>query len=444
MSVRLQVGDPAVLTGGVPDGLVALRLDTVVVDEDGNARVQNDRRGRTRIDRVLLRAANPTGRLPDNHPHGPVRRALDASSRKRTGPRGVAPADLGVVLARAGLVDLHTEVTLGSDGLHARPWNRWERTDLGSGWADTYTDAPEGDAGRFAVAEADEHTGGTADDWLELATTTAADTLRMLHTAQELVTDGTAVGWSLSRFARRVCGATHTLDAGSRLAPLVLRHLARQLDLEVDPTTAEGRAEVFAAADLGVDMLASWVACSRVPPGEGPAAELLQVGAAYDMPVTIPRVALHDGRPVASPPAAGGWVFAVENEGALTEAHRLRSDAPVVWHGSTAAVLLLQAAADVGWRVAVSGDFEPGGLRRAAWLLDRLGDSAVPWRLTVNDYRDAVAAGAGVADLPARFTLPDLFDELRKPMQTAGQRITEEARLQWLLDDVAKGAPWQA
>lgn len=442
MSVRRAVGEPVALAAGVPEGLVALRLDEVVVDDEGASRIRTDRRGRTRIDRVVLRAKAPTGLLPHDQPHGPVRRALATTTRKRTGPSGRAPDALAAALARAGLVDLHAAVVLGPDGLHAGRWNRWERTAAGAAWAETYADVPAGDSARFAAATADQLTGGTAHDWRQRFTATAADVDRMLRAAVALVADGTSDGWALSRFANRVCGHTHALDSASPLAPLVLRHLADRMGLDVDPSTAEGRAEVFDAAELGVDQLASWVACTRVPPGDGPAADLLRVGVKHDMPVLVPRVALHIGRPVAPPPAgSSGWIFAVENEASLTEAHRLQTSAPVVWYGSTAALRLLRAAAAAGWRVAVSADFEPGGLRRAAWVLDRLGAAAVPWRLAVSDHQRTLEAGVGVDDLPARFSLPGRFADLLEPMQSSRVRVTEEDRLQRLLDDIAGGEP---
>lgn len=111
----------------------------------------------------------------------------------------------------------------------------------------------------------------------------------------------------------------------------------------------------------------------------------------------------------------------------------------MVWHGSDAAALLLQAAASAGWRVALSADFEPGGLARAASLLSRLPD-AVPWRLSSRDYLNHLDRGTGAPIGSRKVTTPwdPPLGELLAKLQV---RLTEEDRFDQLADDLKAGVP---
>lgn len=171
---------------------------------------------------------------------------------------------------------------------------------------------------------------------------------------------------------------------------------------------------------------------------------LLAVGTNDGLPVTIPRVRLvHDPDPVAAPPTGSpSWVFAVENEALLSWAWRNAVDAPVVWHnGTTAARLLLVALGRAGWRIAVSADFEQGGLIRAVGLLSAV-PTAHPWRLSARDYLAAVADRSGSGPPLSTIQVSTAWDlPLGRLLVQHRIRVTEEDRFDALAGDMAAGAP---
>jgi hypothetical protein len=62
-----------------------------------------------------------------------------------------------------------------------------------------------------------------------------------------------------------------------------------------------------------------------------------------------------------------------------------RVPASVVCRGGTPSVAvsrLIRAAATAGWNIAISSDFEPGGLHGAITLLRQVQRAGQPWRLT--------------------------------------------------------------
>lgn len=139
------------------------------------------------------------------------------------------------------------------------------------------------------------------------------------------------------------------------------------------------------------------------------------------------------GRLVLPPTGDRCALYAVEKAALLAACADAEADAPAVWGTSVAARHVLVAAAQAGWRVWVSADFEPGGLQRAASLLAELGDRGVSWRIGADDYDPEltdVSFDGRVPATPWDPRLPDLLERHR--------RVTEEDRLALLLDDVRR------
>jgi uncharacterized protein (TIGR02679 family) len=443
VSVRRQVGEPITGVVGVPNGLVCHRVDAVVTDETGTERVRTNRRRVVVIREVAFVAGERVApdTLVHRLGHARLRELLTPGSRRATAG---TPHDVGVQLARAGLVELRARTKPSGQGLTAEPWHLWYRTAEGDQLIAAYAGAGErdGDATALAVTIADERA-QSIHDWPAALDDACRRIERQVSTALTLTAYGTADGWALSRFAREVTGSTKGLTG--RLERLVLDALAHRDAPElIGASSASDRGGVWAAAGLGVDALGVTVTCTGLPPGTsaGPAARLLTVAAADTLPSTISLVRLlNDDAPVGPPPDDHpGWVFVVENEALLSQARRSAPSTPMVWGANRAAVLLLRRAAAAGWEVAVSADFEQGGLQRAAGLL-RAVDGAVPWRLSEEEYRRAAAAGGSGTTLSGRRVTtawdPDLGDALTE----LRVRVTEEDRIELLMADVVAGRP---
>jgi uncharacterized protein (TIGR02679 family) len=433
VSARKQVGDPISHLADIPAGLTARQVHTVVTDDDGTERVRPNRRGTvvTREVALVATAAGDPDRPAHQHGHRAVRDALQTPSRRHTTTR----SQLGLDLARAGLVTLRAPLTTTRAGLQVGRWTRWERTPAGQHLHATYDTSGYPDQALVAYAT-DIADASHAPGWPDRLDAAYQQATGAVTRAIELTRTGTSDGWPLSRFAREVTQDTHGLDRGQPLARLVSDALAGA-DLGSDTPWDQ----VWSDAGLAVDVLASHVVCVNVPSaGDGPAGQQLTAGA-DGMPVTVSRQRLTaDPNPVAPPPPGHrGWLFAVENEALLSWAWRNCPDTPVVWYGSDAATRLLTAAAAAGWNIAVSADFEPGGLARAASLLARI-PSAQPWRLTASDYEQHLAHGTGAPLTNRRVTTP--WDpQLADLLAARNTRVTEEDRFDLLATDLRAGQP---
>ena len=443
MSVSRQVGAAIAVSDGVPPGLQARAVETVV-DDGEQQRVRRNRRGLQHVQDVALIAdpdvladvTDPAEVAAATLGHTTLRTLLSTSSRKRS-PSGQADDDTATLLARAGLVELRCKLEMAADGLSVRRWSRWVRTPAGEQVLDSYRINDQGDPELITVARTAADTGGTLASWQARFDEAYAEAARTVERAVQLLESGEAAGWPLSRFAREVTGATHGLDPDSGpVGRLVFASVAARLS---DPDA--DRMQVWADAGLAIDAVGSVAVSVGLPPGgDGPAGSVLAVGFADRMPVIVPRVRLTEDPSAVGLAPPNGVVFAVENEALLSWAWRQPVCAPVVWStGSDAVTRLLVACATAGWQVAVSADMEPGGLARAGSLLKRV-PGAVPWRLTATDYTDAIAAGA-VSGEPFQTGAATPWDlQLGVQLRQHGLRVTEEDRFDLLADDLVRHA----
>ncbi|WP_309248791.1 TIGR02679 family protein [Streptomyces sp. MNP-20] len=255
----------------------------------------------------------------------------------------------------------------------------------------------------------------------------AADLLSRAATALRALPAEPAV--SLSAFASQLLGGAHALDDGTPLCTLVLSGV-RALTGVPDGSGAQWRREVWASAGLLRDELSSTALTLNL---RGTPALDWMADAGEPAVLTLRQLTVCPPRSV--PPTV--WIC--ENPAVLAAAadvHGARSAPLVCLQGqpSAAAVTLLRHLHTGGARLRYHGDFDWGGLRIAAALLQRVPWS--PWRYTTADYRTAlrtVPLGPPLsgtrAEAPWDPGLPGVLED-------AGTRVEEEAVLNDLLSDL--------
>ena len=142
--------------------------------------------------------------------------------------------------------------------------------------------------------------------------------------------------------------------------------------------------------------------------------------------------------PLIALPPRGGTVWVVEGISILTAAAAQGVHASVVCRGGTPSVAvsrLVRAAASSGWTIAISSDFEPGGLHGAITLLRQVQAAGQPWCLTAADYLAGPAEGEPFS--PSQVPDTPWDPALAEAMRHRCQRVSEEARLTRLLDDLS-------
>ncbi len=262
-------------------------------------------------------------------------------------------------------------------------------------------------------------------------------------TAAELLTQLAAVLDTLpaepepvGRFAERVLGSAHALDADRSLTGLVFG-AARALGGAGDGEGAAWRREVWASVGLLRDELSSTVLVLNLP-------------AATDTPTGRMLAGLHEAgepavltlRQLRRPPRlrAGCTVSICENPVVTAEAaERLGAAAgPLVCIGGqpgVAAMTLLRSLAEDGAHLRYHGDFDWGGLRIGNVVFGRL--PVEPWRFGAAAYQHAAALGAG-RPLEGEPAACSWDAELAEAMRRTGRAVEEERVLDDLLDDLAR------
>lgn len=243
-----------------------------------------------------------------------------------------------------------------------------------------------------------------------------------------------ADGRPLPVLAQQVVGRPHALDDGTRLANLVLRGLAAIHDIEV-PGTAEARHALWERAGVSGDQLSVAVlAAGFRPTGTGLVPTLLRTcaDAGHAAALTLAQLRTLESLEV------GGPVFAVENPAVLALAlERFGTACPPLvctagWPNG-AAVTLLRLLPPVRYH----GDLDGEGVRIAAHLATTFG--AVPWRMTGDDYRAAVAeSGPPVG----RVTEAPWDSSLAPALHEHGVAVHEEQVAATLLADIGRSRSW--
>jgi uncharacterized protein (TIGR02679 family) len=262
---------------------------------------------------------------------------------------------------------------------------------------------------------------------------TAGELLEQLATVlAALPTEPEPVG----RFAERVLGSAHALDADQPLAGLVFG-AARALGGMGEGDGAAWRREVWASVGLLRDELSSTVLVLNLPVATDTTTGRMLAGMAGEPAVVTLRQLRRAPRLV----PAGHTVSICENPVVVGEAaDRLGAAAgPLVCvsgQPGVAAITLLRHLAAAGARLRYHGDFDWGGLRIGNVVFGRL--PVEPWRFDAAAYRQAAAQGAGrpLTGEPVACTWDP---QLAEVMRSTCHAVEEERVLDELLADLAAG-----
>ncbi|GAA3411939.1 TIGR02679 family protein [Streptosporangium vulgare] len=246
------------------------------------------------------------------------------------------------------------------------------------------------------------------------------------------------LGWEIAELAGRCLGDAHGLDDGRLPGSLVLRAAAAAFGVAL-PETAEERRDLWARLGVATDLVSGTaLVWSLRPPGSDPWSAMMRERA--DMGL-VTHLTLHELRGAAADArlaAPGTQVFACENPQVLQAAARARVAVPMVCpagNPSVAGWVALRRLVDAGVTVRYHGDFDWPGVAIAARMFAA---GLKPWRMSADDYRNAVAT------LPpdARLALtgspnPTPWDPvLEDAMRRRNFAVHEEMLLPTLLTDL--------
>ena len=235
------------------------------------------------------------------------------------------------------------------------------------------------------------------------------------------------------RLATSTLGDPHALDQGSLLAGVVLSILS------ASGRVREKQKPRRAWAEAGVDwddVTGGLITCGLLPAGWSASPSAL---------ITLsPRVLTTCEWP--RPEKAGQWVFVTENPsviGAAAEMSHRCAVRMLCTSGTPSAreVVAVGRLAAAGWRVAVRADFDEAGLQHVGALLAGV-PGAFPWRMSAADYEASLGAVNVVEDeLDIDRLRAPWAPELLEAMKVRAIPGFEEALLEQLLEDVARGEP---
>ena len=237
----------------------------------------------------------------------------------------------------------------------------------------------------------------------------------------------------LPALAERATGDTKALS-GPPLPSVVLRALARWHAVE-PPTTHAARRTLWEMSGVIMDDLASQVLLLNVRASGSPLGGWLTESAALGIPF---RVTLHQ---LTTMPVTldAGEIWVCENPAVLRAAAAVLGPrcAPLACTEgipSAACHRLLARARVLRWRA----DFDWTGVRVVASAISQY--RALPWRMSADDYLDAVADGQSEALKGAAARSP-WDDRLAASMREYGQAVMEERLIRLLLRDLDTGSP---
>lgn len=248
--------------------------------------------------------------------------------------------------------------------------------------------------------------------------------------------DPTPLGW----FAGRVLRDSHALDVGRPLRTMLLSAL-EGLHGAPPSVGARGERALLAAQGLLSNDLLSQVLVLNLP-GAGPTATdaLLAVAAGAGEPVPLP-LGMLERMPPRLDEIAGRMVSICENPWVVVAAARRLGvgAAPLVCvrgRPTVAVLTLLGILHERGARLRYHGDFDWPGIEIAEDVRREVGWT--PWRYDAGAYEAAVRAeGANLMGSPRT---PSWDPALGEAMRRHGKQVEEEAVLDDLVDDLARGS----
>jgi uncharacterized protein (TIGR02679 family) len=229
-----------------------------------------------------------------------------------------------------------------------------------------------------------------------------------------------SAGTSRTELAAQLFGSAHALDQGIRRTTLVTYALRRL----VGPL--EGR-ELWEAAGISPDRVSAPVLIWQLPVvGDGPLAAQLGAANAGQLPVHLSLLALRR-HPVEVPP--GTVVYLVENPRIVEAAAERGVPAALIagnGNPSSAVTTLVGQLQTSGALVRYHGDFDAAGIAICARLHAA---GVVPWRMSADDYRRALAraeAQATPLDQDVRDCPPTPWDNPLAATFNSDRRIVHE------------------
>ncbi|MFI6085043.1 TIGR02679 family protein [Streptomyces sp. NPDC051217] len=236
--------------------------------------------------------------------------------------------------------------------------------------------------------------------------------------------------------ARLVRGDSHALDDGTRLSALVLRALSGIYGIDA-PDSAQQRRAVWTRAGVADDALSSTVLAAGLRPlGDGMLSRIARLCSEEGHAASFTLAQLRAPGEFEVP---AGPVHITENPSVMALALRRFGPGcpPLVctsgWPNS-AVIHLLRLLADHGAALRYHGDFDGEGVRIAAYVMDKT--PAVPWRMSADDYRTALARAPHGPPL-GRLTDAPWDPALTSVMAEHGAAVVEERAADSLLDDLA-------
>lgn len=430
--------------------LVALAAVRQRVDQDGRRRDRVDQRGRLRYDHLYIRAAQP--------PPISVEAASPLSERdlrwlvEATLPRrGERAEQLAVLAVSSGLFRALYDLDLDDGTARLGKFKHLEpRPEARPALQHWLRECDAADV--LGIERLAEVMPPGLSEWVKAecprilanAAPTQAARSRLIS---ELCTVGAALptdGVHLSVLAGTTIGRTHGLDPSAPLGRIAVRMAAAIADLP-PPANSTDRRAAWEAVGVWTDPLSSQVMGWRLP--LNPAHPASDVATAYDAAgqpavLTIGLLAAAPVPVIAAPPPGGGTLWVVEGVSVLAAIADRAVNAAVCCRSGTPSVAVMRlvaAAAEAGWRVLVSSDFEPGGLKGAVAVLRQAGSAGQPWRLTASEYQSGDADGEPYpgSQVPATPWAPDLAVAMRRRRE----RVSEESRLEALLADIHNSTP---
>jgi uncharacterized protein (TIGR02679 family) len=238
--------------------------------------------------------------------------------------------------------------------------------------------------------------------------------------------------------AERVTGTAHGLDDGTLLSRIVLRAVARAL--EVPPAQdARSRRELWEAAGVSVDRVSTTVLTHGLTPlGDEPAVRLVRdrTRAGFETHLTLRDLHRMTWR---LPPDTE--VFVCENPRVVEAAADRGCTRPLVCasgNPTATALTLLDALHAAGARLAYRGDFDWPGIAIANRMIGRY--AARPWRMRASDYEQHVSTaldrGTPLPPLTSALVDASWDPELTPAMTALGVAVQEESALELLLTDL--------
>jgi uncharacterized protein (TIGR02679 family) len=246
---------------------------------------------------------------------------------------------------------------------------------------------------------------------------------------------------SLERLAAAVTGDAHALDDGTSLATLVLKAVAARTGLRF-ATDAESRRELWAAAGVAVDDLASVVLVAGLRlSSTDPLARAISGFAESGQPARLTLRMIAQLVDMAALRTEARTVYVCENPSVVRAAVEAIPDlrAPLVaveGQPTTAARLLLRTLSEQGVTLLYHGDFDWPGLRIARLLIERVG--ARPWRFRAEDYRAAIGRSDAVLRPLAGDRAASPWDPgLALTMDERRLAVFEEHTIELLIEDLS-------